>query len=306
MIGRDLPRFRNIIKELRLEFLTGSVTPVLLSTALARHDAGRWSPPVFALTAAGVIFLHLGANTANDYFDHLSGNDAANVDYVRPFTGGSRLIQEGLISPGAVLAISIAMFAGALFCGTALIAMRGIWVAVLGLFGAACGYFYTGTPLKLAHRGIGEAAIFLSFGSIGLGAYYVQAGTVTGECILISLPLAFLITAIIVINEFQDSEADSGAGKRTLVVRLGRKRAVYLFGALILAAYIPIVAGAVSKASPLSVLAALVTAPIAAKAVATAAKNYDYPEGLAPANGAAILTHLLTGAILTLAYIISG
>ncbi len=296
---------KDIFRELRVEFLTGSVIPVLLATALAEYQTGRWSPALFSLTLAGVICLHLGANTANDYFDHLSGNDPANVDYVRPFTGGSRMIQEGRIGAGTVLAISIILFSGGLASGIILTIIRGPVVPILGFIGLACGYFYTGPPLRLAHRGIGEAAIFTSFGLIGVGTYYVQTGGITGHCILISLPPAFLITAIIVINEFQDWAADSSVGKKTLVVRMGRARAVILFSALTAASYLSVIAAAASGLAPPVVLAALLSLPAGVKSVITARKYYRRPARLAPANGAAILNHLVTGILLTAAYLIS-
>jgi len=297
---------KDIFRELRVEFLTGSVLPVLVATAAAQYETGRWSPGIFALTLAGVICLHLGANTANDYFDHLSGNDIANVDFVRPFTGGSRMIQEGRLGATVVLAISMILFSGGLACGVILTVLRGPVVLILGAVGLACGYFYTGPPLKLAHRGLGEAAIFTSFGLIGVGSYYVQTEAVTGHCVLISLPLAFLITAIIVINEFQDSAADSSVGKKTLVVRMGTSRAVILFAALTAAAYLSIIAAVAGAVAPPLVLAALLALPAGVRSVVTASRFHHRPEKLAPANGAAIINHLLTGIILTAAYLIAG
>jgi 1,4-dihydroxy-2-naphthoate octaprenyltransferase len=250
--------------------------------------------------------MHLGANTANDYFDHLSGNDPSNREFVRPFTGGSRMIQEGLISPGAVLATSLFFFAVALAAGLALTFMAGLPVLILGLTGAVCGYFYTGPPLRLANRGLGELAIGISFGLITPGTYFVQTGTITLSCILASLPMMFLITAVIVINEFQDSRADSSAGKRTLVVRMGRKNSVYLFAVITLFAYLPVVAGAATGTLPPITLVALLTLPLAARSISTARKQHDHPCRLAPANGSAVLNHLITGVILTAGYLIAG
>ena len=98
------------IKELRAEFLTASVLPVLVAITLSYYEKGTFNLWLFILTLAGVIFLHLGTNVANDYFDHKSGNDEINRNFVRPFTGGSRLIQDGLLSPNTVLTMSILFF----------------------------------------------------------------------------------------------------------------------------------------------------------------------------------------------------
>ncbi len=299
-----MPSPKTWLKELRLEFLTGSATPVLLGTAVARYESGEWNPLLFLLTLAGAVALHLGANTANDYFDHLSGNDPANVEYVRPFTGGSRLIQEGLIKPRTVLATSLSFFAAALVTGLILTAIRGFWILVLGLIGAVCGYFYTAPPLRLAHRGLGEIVIGISFGLIGPGAYFVQTGEMTLSAVLATLPVMFLITAVIWINEFQDSRADQSAGKNTLVVRLGRKGAVVPFAVLTLCSYLPLITGTALGELPSFTLLALITLPLGIRSIATARRHYGHPRKLAPANSSAVINHLLTGIILTAAYLI--
>lgn len=298
--------FKVWLMELRAEFLTASVTPVLLAAALARHETGGIDPALFVLTLAGAVFLHLGTNTANDYFDHRSGNDEANVWYVRPFTGGSRLIQEGLISPRTVLVTSLSFFAAGLAIGIALAIIRGPLILLLGIVGAVSGYFYVAPPLRLAHRGLGEIAVGLNFGLlIVMGAYYVQTGSITSECIVASLPLTCLIAAVVIINEFQDSAADGSVGKRTLVVRLGTRRAVVLFGAVSLLAYLPIVIGAATGFIPPLVLIGLATLPFTVKAIRTASLHHDASRELAPANASTILSHILTGILMAVGYLIA-
>lgn len=299
--------FRVWLKELRAEFLTASVTPVLLAAAIARHETGGIDLPLFVLTLAGAAFLHLGTNTANDYFDHRSGNDEANIRYVRPFTGGSRLIQEGLITPRAVLATSLSFFAAGLVIGIVLTIIRGPLVILLGIVGAASGYFYIAPPLRLAHRGLGEITVGLNFGLlIVMGAYYVQTGSISWECIVASLPLTLLIAAVIIINEFQDSAADGSVGKRTLVVRLGTRRSVVLFGAVSLLSYLPIVIGAATGLLPTLVLIGLAPLPLIVKAIHTSSRHHDTSKELAPANASTILSHLCTGILMAVGYLIAG
>lgn len=294
------------LAELRLAFLTASATPVLLATAVVRHETGRIDWPLFAMTLAGAVFLHIGTNVANDYFDHRSGTDPANVRFVRPFTGGSRLIQEGLISPAAVLATAICFFAAGLGLGVVLAVLRGPVLLLIGIVGLVSGYFYTAPPLRLAHRGLGELTVGVNFGClIVMGAYYVQTQRFSAESIVASLPLACLIAAVIIINEFQDSEADAGAGKRTLVVRLGTERSVVLFGAVSLLAYAPILIGAVTGLFPRLTLIALAAVPFVLRAIRTAARHHGATHELAPANAATITSHLLTGILMTAAYLLA-
>ena len=107
-----MPGSRVVVRELRAEFLTASVIPVLLAGAVVHFETALFDWPLFLLTLFGAAFLHIGTNVINDYFDHLSGNDPVNIRYIRPFTGGSRLIQDKLLTPKAVLTTSLLSRAG--------------------------------------------------------------------------------------------------------------------------------------------------------------------------------------------------
>jgi 1,4-dihydroxy-2-naphthoate octaprenyltransferase len=190
---------------------------------------------LFFLTLAGVTFLHAGANTANDYYDHLSGNDAANTRFVRPFSGGSRLIQKGLLPPFHVLALSLGCLAAGGLIGLYLAWRVGGLVLALGAIGGLAGFFYTAPPFKLGYRGWGELVIALAFGVLPVaGTYYVQTSTLPPRVLAASVPVALLVTAILFVNQFPDYEADRAVGKRNWVVRLGPAGARPLFAALML------------------------------------------------------------------------
>jgi 1,4-dihydroxy-2-naphthoate octaprenyltransferase len=278
---------------------------VFLGAAIAHARTGSFDALLFALTLAGVVFIHLGTNVANDYFDHLSGNDALNTQFVRPFTGGSRLIQEKLLSPRSVLALSIVLLAAAAAIGAVLAALRGPVIALLGAFGIASGIFYVAPPVRLAARGFGELFIGLNFGVlIVTGSYFVQTRSVSWESLTASLPLAVLIAAVVFINEFQDMNADARTGKRTLVVRMGLRKASGIYGVIMLGAFVPTAAGAASGIMPRTTLLALGVLPLALKAIAVARARYGSPKELAPANALTIVCHALTGALLTVGYLL--
>ena len=294
-----MPPVGVIIRETRSEFLTASVIPVLLGAAVVYSETGALDWPLLLLTFAGAASLHIGTNVANDYFDHLSGNDPVNVTFVRPFTGGSRLIQEGLISPRAVFVISMSFFTIGIAIGVVLTLLRGPVILLFGAAGLISGYFSPPPPIRFAHHGLGEGIVGINFGLlIGIGTYYVQTGGVSSAAIVASLPLTLLVTSIIVINEFQDSKADARVGKRTLVVRLGLRRSVYLYAAISFSAYLPIIAGVAADLFPPLVLIALATAPLIVASVMRARRFYDTPGGLAPANAATIACHALTGILM--------
>ena len=294
-----------LLAELRAPFFTGSAIPVLFGTALAYYHTGTCDWLLFSACLLGTVLIHAGANVANDYYDHRTGNDEANVDFVRPFTGGSRLIQKGLLTPAEVLALSLVCFAAGGAIGFWLFWRLGFPILVLGLLGAAGGFFYSAPPLFLASRGLGEAIVAFNFGVLPtVGAYFVQTRHISGTAAFLSLPLATLIAAVLFINQFQDCRADAAVGKRNWVVRLGRKKAAPVYGVLMAVWTLPIIAGLILRLLPLATLPALLIVLPAVKAVTIARRHYDEPQALAPANALTILSHAGVGLLLTLGMIL--
>ena len=273
--------------------------PVLLGCAMARYHIGLWSWPLFALTLLGVVALHAGANVANDYFDHASGNDAANRDYVRPFTGGSRMIQNRLLTPREVLGLSVACFAIGGLAGAWLFRLAGWPVLWLGAAGLAGGFFYSAPPVKLGARGLGEPAIAILFGCLpAMGAYFVQTGRFSSDFLVISLSPAALILMVVFINEFQDCRADGAVGKRTWVVRLGTRRAARAYMAMMALWPLPILLVTAAGKAPPGMLLALVPLLMAFWILPRVARCHDKPQALAPANAMTIILHLAVSLVM--------
>jgi 1,4-dihydroxy-2-naphthoate octaprenyltransferase len=287
----------------RAPFFTATIVPIFLGTLIAWARTGTFYPGYFALTLIGGICLHAGVNMTNDYFDHTWGSDEVNEEFAAPFTGGSRLIQMGIVSPKTMLGQGLAFFLAGGLIGLFLACTRGPWVLWLGSFGALTGFFYTAPPFRLVATGIGELFIGLDFGVLMvLGAYYTQATELSWEAAIASLPVALLIGAVLYINEFQDMKADQAVGKNQIVVRLGRRRAALGYGFLMIATYGSLVLGvALAGVSPFALLG-LLTAPLAWQAFQIARANYDNLPALVPANVNTIKTHLFTGALMSLGY----
>ncbi|MBI2862566.1 MAG: 1,4-dihydroxy-2-naphthoate octaprenyltransferase [Chloroflexi bacterium] len=293
--------------EVRAPFLTAAMVPVLLGTAIAWAQTGTFLWGYFLLALLAGLLFQAGTNVMNDYFDHSSRNDEVNQEFVRPFSGGSRIIQLGLLTPLEVLIGSILLFLLASLIGLYLAWERGPIVLLLGLMGIVSAVFYTGPPLNWASRGVGELVVGLNFGPLmTLGAYYVQAQNFGWVPILASIPVGLLIAAVLYINEFPDYAADAATGKRTLVVRLGRARAAVGYIAVMAAAYLVIVIGAATGALPLAAFLGLLTLPLALQSIRYASRFYAKPLDLAPANALTIIAHLALGLLLTLAYAWEG
>jgi 1,4-dihydroxy-2-naphthoate octaprenyltransferase len=196
------------------------------------------------------------------------------------------------------------------------IAVGGNVITILVLFGLFLGIFYTADPLRLGYHSLGEIVVGLGFGpAYTLVSFYIQAGSVEGFTIDIifwimalfwSIPLALLIVNVLLINEFQDYKVDLKAKKNTLVVRLGKKRALSLYKRLNVMAYIITIVGAVVFFSSTAfTIIALLTIPLSIKAIKHADNNYDKIFELIPANVMTIGVHLTTGLLIILGLVLT-
>jgi len=296
------------LQELRAPFFTASIVPVLVGTTLAYSTANVFDPTLFILAMLGMVALHAGANIANDYFDHTSGNDWLNKN-VTPFSGGSQLIQRGLLSSKSVLiaawlALSIAVLIGI----TIFLLIKSFFILALGLVGLLGGYFYTASPVRLGYRGIGELVIGLLFGVLPVyGSYYLQTRAIDLVPIVPGIIVAMLIFLVILINEFPDAPADSAVNKKTLVVVLGDKLALWSYRFVLLATFCIIaVVILVFKVMVLPGLLYLATFPLALLILKSLNRDILQKSGRHTANQLTIIFHLAGGIMLSIGFLLSG
>jgi 1,4-dihydroxy-2-naphthoate octaprenyltransferase len=221
---------------MRPRTLPAAIAPVLVGSALAWHD-GKFVPVAATLCLGFALLVQIGTNFANDYYDFVRGADtAARV-------GPRRAVAAGLIAPATMKAAMIAVFAAAFACGLGLLAWGGPWLLAIGVASIVSGYAYTGGPWPLAYVGLGDVFVFIFFGLVAVGGtYFVQAGRLTLDAVLVGVPIGLLAANILVVNNYRDAETDAVAGKRTLVVRLGRGAARVQFAvSLALALAMPLV-----------------------------------------------------------------
>lgn len=302
-VSERMSKLKFWLEELRLPFMTATIPPAILGSFVAWKMTGEIDILLLALTAVALFLVHAGTNVVNDYFDHASGCDEMNVRFVRPFGGGSRLIQKGLLSPKEVYFGALLFFACGAPVGVYLAYVSGWGLLLIGAIGIISGYFYVEPRLNLASRGIGEFLVGLNCGVlIVLGGFFVQTGSIALEPVVVGLPLAILIAAVLWMNEFQDMEADAAVGKRHLVSRLGRRRAVVVYYYLLAFAYASVLGGMAFGLLPIESLVAFVTIPIAVRAGTVAMKHYDDTLALAPANAGTIMIHLVFVLALIFAY----
>jgi 1,4-dihydroxy-2-naphthoate octaprenyltransferase len=286
----------------RAPFLTAMIVPILIGGAwVATNDIVSPFPVgKFFLALFAGIFLHVAANTFNDYFDWKSGADQNNNDYFLPYSGGSRSIELGLANEKTLFAVgSISLLLSAAM--GLLLAMQSGWgLLAFGLIGAFCAYFYTAPPLRLAaRRGLGELAVGMSFGPLAVaGTVYALTGRATLVDYLAGVPIGLLTIAILWINQFPDEAADKAAGKVNLVVVLGKSRARYGYVLIMVAAFgLAVYWTLVSGIFPIGALLILGGAPLAYQASKVILKEYR-ERSLVRANVATIKLHAVAGLLM--------
>ena len=250
----------------RPAFLTASLLPVLTGLALAWGMEGELHALPALLTLLNIALIHSGANVLNDYFDARSGGDAANRERVFPFSGGSRFIQNGVLSVDETRRLGTGLLAGGALLGLALTWMAGWPVLAIGVAGGLLAIFYSAPPC-LACRGLGDIAIALCFGILPLaGTVYIQLGFVPAAAYWVGGIIGCFVAAILWINSLPDIPADHRAGKHTLPVRLGAERARWGLPALFLLGFALLFPATLPAGSYLALLA-VVPAAIATQAL---------------------------------------
>jgi 1,4-dihydroxy-2-naphthoate octaprenyltransferase len=268
--------------------LPAAVVPVAVGIGCA-VGAGH-ALAVWRMAAALVVSLALqiATNYANDYSDGVKGTDSAGR------VGPVRLVASGLASPAQVKRAALAAFAVAGVAGLALAAAVGWQLILVGAACMAAGWFYTGGPRPYGYAGLGELFVFVFFGLVATaGTTYVLVERLTGLSVAAAVPVGFLVTAILVVNNLRDIPTDAVTGKHTLAVRLGDRRTRAFYVALVVAAFVavPFVAGLGGR--PLGALAFV--ALVAAQKPVVAVLGGATGRALIPVLGGTGRLHLVFG-----------
>ncbi len=221
----------------RPAFLSVTFVGVLLGLASAATAGLSIDPASATLTMFFALVAHAGANVVNDYYDARSGCDALNTDRVFPFTGGSRFIQNGVLSMRATAVFGHTLLAAVIPAGLWLTAHSAPGLIWIGLAGLMVGLAYSAPPLKLQSRGLGEFGITIGWLLVVVGADFVQRREFAFIPVAAGLGFALLVANVLYINQFPDVRADTLAGKGTVVVRLGVRLARWGYALLVALAY---------------------------------------------------------------------
>lgn len=258
-LGRS--RFQAWYQASRPPFFVATLIPLTLGLVLAGVETHRWLPGRFLLILLASFFVHLAANLANDLFDHLMGADADES------IGGSRVIQERLITPRQLVHALIILYLAALLLAWLLVRLSGqtgLWAIVA--FSGLSSLFYTAPPIRYGYRGLGELSVFLNMGLIMVGGtHWVLAEHWRWDIFWHALPIGLMVANILYYQSLPDMVTDARVGKRTLAVRLGRRRAATVFRWWWIATYGSLIGLHVAGLAGWPVWACLATTPVLIK-----------------------------------------
>ncbi|QTR50540.1 prenyltransferase [Candidatus Thiothrix anitrata] len=292
---------------IRPGFLAASIVPALVGAIAAWSQQQVLNGGLLALTLLAVILVHAGMNVLNDYYDEQNGTDRRNTQRLFPFTGGSRFIQNGVLSAGETLVFGACLSAAAMLVGVGLAWHSGMELLWIGAVGLLIGWGYSAPPLRLNSRGLGEPMIALSFGILTpLGAWFVQTGSLAWYPLLSSLPLSLLLMNILLINQFPDCEADAASGKHHWVVRFGVETAAKIYLSTVLLATLLLVSWVMLDVLPPMALLSALPLGISLRAGLQLMEHAHAPHKLEPAIKMTIGSAVLHGMLLSLALGLSG
>jgi len=285
--------------ETRPQFLLLSVVLAFLGTTIAWYN-GYFHLGYALLAFFGLLLTHISVNTLNDYFDYRSGVDLATKR--TPFSGGSGVLPAGLLKPRQVFWLGMISFLLTIPIGIYFIIVRGWLLLPLLLIAAVCVLLYSPVILKL---GWPEWAPGVGLGVLPvLGVYFVQTAAYTWPVVMASIPSGILVHNLLLLNEFPDTEADKKADRKTLPITMGKAKASIVYSVLTVIVYLWIIGGVVADLMPVFSLIALLTLPLAIKAIQGARKHQDMNR-LMPAMANNVLVVLLTQLLLGIGYILA-
>lgn len=282
---------------------SASVIPVLVGTALAfTYHQGTVDWFLFPIVLIASVLLHTGTNLVSEYWDFKRG-----VDRIDTF-GSSRILVENLMQPKEVLYGGYIAFAIGFLLGLVLIYFRGWEMLVLGIVGILGGIFYTSAPVNYKYIGLGDLLVFLLMGPLMVvGAYFALTNEYNWQVLLVSLPVGFLVAAILNANNLRDIKHDTEAKIRTLANIIGPKASQIEYFSLVLLAYITVIVLVIfNLLSPITLIVLLSLPPAISNLKSVLKADVNNPHEIAILDVKTAQHHMLFGLLLFIGIFISG
>ena len=287
------------LRVIRVRFLLASI--IAVSVGLALHWSQNGSLDYFdvILTFAGVLALHASVDLLNDYWDFKRGIDTKTTR--TKMSGGTGVLPEGLLKPSSVYRAGVVFLIIGSLIGSYFVITDGILIAIILGFAILSIYFYS---TKIVDSGLGEFFVAVKGSMIVMGTFFIQSGEVTVESILAGIVIGTLSSLVLFIASFPDHDADKSKGRKTLVIVVGKEKAIKLFWLFPLVSYVVILIGVSVNLFPFLSLISLLSFPLMIKSGLGLQKNYDTIDNLVPFMSSTLQFSRLTGILFALSFLI--
>jgi len=287
------------LRVIRVRFLLASI--IAVSVGLALHWSQNGSLDYFdvILTFAGVLALHASVDLLNDYWDFKRGIDTKTTR--TKMSGGTGVLPEGLLKPSSVYRAGVVFLIIGSLIGSYFVITDGILIAIILGFAILSIYFYS---TKIVDSGLGEFFVAVKGSMIVMGTFFIQSGEVTVESILAGIVIGTLSSLVLFIASFPDHDADKSKGRKTLVIVVGKEKAIKLFWLFPLVSYVVILIGVSVNLFPFLSLISLLSFPLMIKSGLGLQKNYDAIDNLVPFMSSTLQFSRLTGILFALSFLI--
>jgi 1,4-dihydroxy-2-naphthoate octaprenyltransferase len=292
----------NLVSITRANFLPLTAVIVFTGLSAAVYSGHRLNELDCILVLVGALLTHASVNSFNNYFDYRSGIDRRT--FKTPFSGGVDILVKGSMSSSSAVSVALLSLIGASLIGIYFLTRLFAVLLPIMIYGGFVIVLYT--PVLARVHGLSEIVAGSGFGLMGVGTYVTQTGMIDGPAVAVFIPVTILVALLLFLNEFPDAEVDKNAGRRHLVILLGKKGAAKLYVAGIVATYVSIAIAVWVGYSPILALISLATLPIAYKAGRIALKNYDRPSDLVPAQGSNVIMIIVTILLMGVGYLLAA
>lgn len=288
------------LRVIRVRFLLASIIAVSVGMAIHWSQNGSVDYLDLILTFAGVMALHASVDLLNDYWDFKRGIDTKTTR--TKMSGGTGVLPEGLLKPSSVYRAGIAFLIIGSLIGSYFVITHGILIAIILGFAILSIYFYS---TKIVDSGLGEFFVAVKGSMIVIGTFFIQSGDVNIESILAGIVIGTLSSLVLFIASFPDHDADKSKGRKTLVIVVGKKKAIKLFWIFPLISYVVILIGVSVSLFPVLSLITLLSFPLIIKSGLGLQKNYDAIDELVPFMSSTLKFSRITGVLFALSFLLS-
>jgi len=287
------------LRVIRVRFLLASVIAVSVGLALNWQQNFSIDPLDAILIFAGVMALHASVDLLNDFWDFKRGIDTKTKR--TKMSGGTGVLPEGLLKPSSVYRAGIGFLIIGSVIGSYFVVTDGIIIGIILGFAILSIYFYS---TKIVDSGLGEFFVAVKGSMIVIGAYFIQSGQITIESILGGIVVGVLSSLVLFIASFPDHDADKSKGRKSLVISVGKEKAVKLFWIFPLVSYLTIIIGVSTNLFPLLSLITFLTIPLMIKSGLGLRKNFNSIENLVPFMSSTLMFSRITGALFVVSFLI--